>query len=233
MLLDTHYHLDFLSSPSEFVKLAPPVIAQTVLPSSFKPGPWQSLGYHPWWVGADFKHELALFDEHLPSTRLIGEIGMDFSPKRIGNSDLQERVFTHIVGALDSSHVMSIHAVKSVSAVLDLLTDCPATPIIHWFSGNSDELTRLMRIGGFISVNPRMLESKRGRAFVKQVPENRILLETDLPTSDELTMAEQAELASRTLHCTVEKLSALRGYDMLAAIEANQLHLYGPRAGEH
>lgn len=226
-LLDTHFHLDFLSSPEEFAKIAPPVIAQTVLSSAFTPGPRQALGYHPWWVGTDHEKELALFDAHLPHAQLIGEIGLDFSPKRIHNSDLQERVFTHIVGSLDSSHVMSIHAVKSATRVLDLLEDCPATPIIHWFSGNSDELTRLIRIGGFISVNPRMLESKRGRAFVKQVPQDRILLETDLPTSDELTMREQAELVLSLLQNTAEQMSQLRGCDMVPIIEENQKRLFG------
>lgn len=227
MLLDTHYHLDFLSSPEEFAKLAPPVIAQTVLPSAFQPGPRQSLGFHPWWVEPDVEAELVLFDAHVRATRLIGEVGLDFSASRIANSDQQERVFRHIVQLLDSSHIMSIHAVKSVTRVLDLLADCSATPIIHWFSGNSDELTRLIRLGGLISVNPRMLESKRGRAFVKQVPEDRILLETDLPTSDELSMPQQAELVSTLLTETADQLSNLRGCDMTAVIEANQMRVYG------
>lgn len=221
MLLDTHFHLDFcteLFEPSGFQ-----VVAQTVLPSSFVPGPLRSLGYHPWWVSASLDRELALFDAHLPTTRFIGEIGLDFSPRRLENKELQVRAFQHIVSRLSEDHVMSIHAVRAASDVLDLLEGCPATPVFHWFSGNSDELTRLMKRGGYISVNPRMLESKRGRAFVKQVPADRLLLETDLPS--EPGPCDPAVVAS-ALQDVVNQLSELRKCDMGPIIQENSERLY-------
>ena len=55
----------------------------------------------------------------------------------------------------------------------------------HWFSGTSDELTRVIRSGCFVSVNPRMLETKRGRAYAQAIPEDRLLLETDMPPEGE------------------------------------------------
>ncbi|MFV8381531.1 TatD family hydrolase [Corynebacterium hindlerae] len=228
MLLDTHYHLDFLSDPDAFLAaLDVQVVAQTVLPSSFTPGPLRSLGYHPWWVASDMDKQLELFDDAVHLTRFIGEIGLDFSPRRLDNADLQQQAFRHIVSALDEGHVMSIHAVRSASAVLDVVEGCPATPIIHWFSGNSDELTRLIRMGGCISVNPRMLETKRGRAFVKQVPADRILLETDFPSSREQDETEHAREVSQALHETAAAISSLRGTDIVPAILENQQRLFG------
>ena len=81
--------------------------------------------------------------------------------------------------------MISIHAVRSATAVLDVLERRHATRssacILHWFSGSSQELARARELGCHFSVNPNMLATKRGRAYVRQIPPNRLLLETDLP----------------------------------------------------
>ena len=64
-----------------------------------------------------------------------------------------------------------------------LLKDDPNSPtiIFHWFSGTSDELVRARAAGCYFSVNERMLASKRGREYTRQIPLDRLLLETDAP----------------------------------------------------
>ena len=90
--------------------------------------------------------------------------------------------------------MISIHAVRSATAVLDVLERHRATHnnacILHWFSGSSQELAHARELGCHFSVNPNMLATKRGRAYVPQIPPERLLLETDLP--DEETDAAQA-----------------------------------------
>mgnify|MGYP004492342999 CR=1 FL=1 len=75
-------------------------------------------------------------------------------------------------------------------AVLDVLERHGATRsnacILHWFSGSSQELARARELGCHFSVNPNMLATKRGRAYVRQIPPNRLLLETDLPEEGEV-----------------------------------------------
>ena len=88
-------------------------------------------------------------------------------------------------------------------------------PIFHRFGGTSDELTRLIRTGGYISVNPLMLRTKRGRAYVSQVPVDRLLLETDLPR--EPVSGDAAEVVATeviaALRETVAEVAALRKMD--------------------
>ena len=207
MLIDTHFHLDFITDLDkralfvrESTQLGVQVVAQTVLPSHFARdidlytpgGPLEgavpSLGFHPWWIDG-WERELDIFAEMVGRTRHIGEIGLDFSPRRLETvpQHVQVAVLRRVLDTVSDAaastsepYVLSIHAVRSASAVLDLLEGCPALPVFHWFSGTSDELTRLIRMGGAISVNPRMLETKRGRAYAKQVPADRLYLETDL-----------------------------------------------------
>ena len=81
--------------------------------------------------------------------------------------------------------LVSLHAVNSAGAVLDLLEEVRFTDrhqvIFHWFSGTSDDLRRALRAGCFFSVGPRMLASRRGREYARQIPLDRLLLETDMP----------------------------------------------------
>ncbi|AKK04107.1 TatD family hydrolase [Corynebacterium epidermidicanis] len=245
MLLDTHFHLDFLPADQRASVLSLPgisVVPQTVLPSTFGEVATYdraSLGFHPWWVGEDHEVELARFATHLPSTTFIGEIGLDFAPRHQGTAELQVAVLTHILELLRADgrdFVMSIHAVRAASTVLDLLeqAEMPGTPVFHWFSGSSDELTRLIDLGGYISINPRMLETKRGRAYARQVPAARLLLETDLPaqtsTADGDVGQQVADAVTRALAETLGTLVELRDDEVRDQIEMNQRRLYGDPA---
>lgn len=243
VLLDTHYHFDFLADQelraafldelsqatvrtTEGAELGINVVAQTIKPSEYvqlieqaagleAPGrrlPLWSLGFHPWQITSaeQADAELSLFRSHLGSTRFIGEIGLDFAPRRLqqASEELQMRVFREILemvcdaaenatGGSGSPYVLSIHAVRASTSVLDVLEELGVAernvaPIIHWFSGTSDELTRLIKLGGLISVNHHMLESKRGRAYAKQIPADRFLIETDLPEGTVTAVSQPA-----------------------------------------
>ena len=131
-------------------------------------------------------------DQLLPLVRqtpFVGEVGLDFAPRHERTRKEQIAVFDAVLDAcMNGGKVISIHAVRSASAVLDMLEShgsCGSnTYILHWFSGTSDELMRAIRLGCFFSVNPRMLATKRGRAYVRAIPRERLLLETDMPANE-------------------------------------------------
>lgn len=224
--------------------------------------PAWSLGLHPWYIEeAHIGEELELFGSGLEKTRLIGEVGLDFAPRRLETvpAQLQVEVFSEVVtmsceaanrgGAFrretDKSsllpHVLSIHAVRAASAALDLLEGSDAlgrglVPVFHRFSGTSDELTRLIRMGGYISINPAMLTSKRGRAYIRQVPEERLLVETDLPSASGPMKEREGEVKSGERHCeeldeTLNRIltaaKELGKKDLREVLEKTQARLYG------
>lgn len=265
-LLDTHYHYDFVPPPArgpllqQLMDAGITVVAQTVTPSGFvqlvaderqrlgmHPGarqpkaPLLSLGFHPWYIGDDAEHEFEVFQDALARTRFIGEIGLDFAPRRLAavpaatQLDVLRRMLRAIQQAVSGRpFVLSIHAVRAASEVLDLLAECRVdtaaiVPVFHRFGGTSDELTRLMRAGGFISVGTQMLDTKRGRAYATQVPEGRLLLETDLPAASG-TATDPAQEVIASLHATVNELARLRGVDagqLTARISRTSARLYG------
>lgn len=265
MLLDSHFHLDFLPSQSRKTVLSGlrqkniEVIAQTLTPTSYREQEkfsGLSLGFHPWNIESASKaeEELKIFRQFLPEVNYLGEIGLDFSPRGLErtSAELQIEVFRSIIESafeLRRPVVCSIHAVRSVTQVLDILQDVGGVqehrqgsagltngviPIIHWFSGSSDELTRLIRCGGYLSINPKMLTTRRGRAYIKQIPAERILLETDLPQESQIDSSstvenianQQVQTVTAHLCELLTEISHIRGADITDDLTATQAALY-------
>ena len=176
-------------------------------------------GLHPWWVagGTEGERQGARVAEMAASWDLVGEVGLDFSGAHAGTRQAQLSAFEGIVEACAAhpreGRVLSIHAVRSADIALDILERYDmaggATCIFHWFSGTSADFDRLRRLGCHISVNERMLASKRGREYARQMPLDRLHLETDAPPRlDEAYPAEELE---RSLSRSLDALARIRG----------------------
>lgn len=170
--------------------------------------------------------------------------------------ELQVDAFTRLCETLAAhplpGRIMSVHAVQSVSTVLNILEETglvgknedartvsgaaavkvsnatrPAI-ILHWFSGSSDELARARALGCYFSVSELMMRSRRGREYARQVPLARLLLETDAPPH--LHAPYSAQAIAESLNRTLDQLASLRRADrseLAAAIAANSARLIG------
>ncbi len=168
------------------------------------------IGLHPWRLadGRCGNAEISLLCEVAAQERLIGEVGLDFSARFAGSEPLQVQALDRLCDALVqhplAGRVISIHAVRSAGTVLDvlgsheLLTPSPDSPaiIFHWFSGTSNEFVRARNAGCYFSVNERMLATKRGREYARQIPLDRLLLETDAPAQPQADASAQQLITS-------------------------------------
>ncbi len=236
-IFDMHCHLGFYDDPTitanELRALGIGVFCTTVTPSEYEqmsrlvalPNVRLGVGLHPWWLadgraGATDAKRVAEIAE---SERYIGEVGLDFSRDNARQAELQISSLDAILAACESTeHVFSLHAVKSAGAVLDLLekhrTCKESQVILHWFSGSSDELARARKLGCFFSVNHRMLDTRRGREYARQLPTSRLLLETDLPCEPGGPIERTAAAHAALLRQTLERLCELRDEDVSASI---------------
>ncbi len=184
------------------------------------------IGLHPWWLadGRCGAAEINLLCKVAAQERFIGEVGLDFSARCAGSEPLQIQTFDRLCDALVqhplTGRVISIHAVRSAGTVLDVLeshgllipnSDSPVI-IFHWFSGTSDELVRARNAGCYFSVNERMLASKRGREYTRQIPLDRLLLETDAPAEPNTETSAQSLI--RSLTRTSERIASLKKCDI-------------------
>lgn len=193
-----------------------------------------AVGLHPWWVSADecrLAEELRAFDDALPETRYVGEVGLDFSKRRIATRDAQLCAFRHIAGACakEGGKVLSVHCVKAYDDALSILkgSGCLAscTCIFHWFSGSFPQLTQAVDAGCSFSVGACMLETKKGREYAKAIPLQKLLLETDAPFAadperEHPSIAYSYDQMRRQLAETLQRLARIRdiGEAELAAI---------------
>lgn len=189
---DQHFFC-MTETPDEYV-----LFCDASLPSNVSLG----LGLHPWRVSADAATAHAQVDDVLqllPDAWLIGEVGLDFSPKHARTRDNQLAAFRVIAqaaarcgtahGASIRPRVLSIHAVQAAGDALEILQEAgcfdACTCIFHWFSGTSDQLVAARRAECYFSFGSRALATKRGRAYAAQLPANRVLRESDAFLLDE------------------------------------------------
>lgn len=244
-LFDAHCHLDLMAHPDavadEATALGMGLFDCGVDPRDFarakkracnRSNIFAGIGLHPWWLadGRCGTAEINLLCEVAAQERLIGEVGLDFSARFAGSEPLQIQAFDRLCDALVqhplAERVISIHAVRSAGTVLDalesfgLLTLSPNSPaiIFHWFSGTSNEFVRARNAGCYFSVNERMLATKRGREYARQIPLDRLLLETDAPAEPQADASARqliTSLKSASLHiaelknCVVESAESI------------------------
>ncbi|MBR3157694.1 MAG: TatD family hydrolase [Atopobiaceae bacterium] len=206
-LVDAHVHLDFMANAREVAVDAASrglcLFANTVTPDGYKrtiglvgdlPNVRVGVGLHPRWVadGICGEDEIAGCVGLVPTTQWVGEVGLDFSARyTVGDARTRQlEAFESVVRACSDvgGRVLSIHAVRSASAVLDVLceTGCAerCTCIMHWFSGSTEELWRAIRAGCWFSVNERQARTRRAKEQLKLIPLERMLYETDLPAEE-------------------------------------------------
>jgi TatD DNase family protein len=150
------------------------------------PDIWCSVGAHPH-EAADHAEataaDLAALAAH-PRVIGIGETGLDFhydhSPRAV-----QERVFrAHIAAARESGLPLIVHAREADAEIARILDEEGArTGVLHCFSSGRALAEAALELGFHISISGivtfRNAEDLRG--IVRDVPLDRLLVETDAP----------------------------------------------------
>lgn len=233
-LFDMHCHLDRMANADEVAREAVAndmaLFCTTVTPADAlaarsrfgtPPNVRVGVGLHPWWIadGRCGEIEIEQAAQLAAASRFIGEVGLDFGPRHAANAQRQldalEALTRACAGHPVEGRVLSIHAVRSAGEALDVFErhglTASAHCIFHWFSGTSDQLARALDAGCLFSISERMLATRRGREYARQIPLDRLLLETDLPEQlDKPCSADQVEASlMRALH----ELAHIRGTD--------------------
>ena len=237
-LHDAHIHLDFMGNAREVALSARDkglgMFANTVTPAGFSRtlemvGDLENvhvgLGQHPWWAA---ESNLGLFDELFPTTRWIGEVGLDLSPKR-PHHQRQREAFHHIARRCGAggNKILSLHSVRAAGEVLDTLEETGCTQscrcIFHWFSGSTEDLWRAIRAGCWFSVNEMQAGTRRAKEQLKLIPANRLLLETDLPPDEGAPFA--LGKVERSLDRVLARLEGIRSEALAERIGQNWMEL--------
>lgn len=192
-LFDTHFHLDLQKDCAEAIREIEEnhvyTIAVTNLPDLFKRESKEifnkyirlGLGFHPELVH-QYKKQIPLMWDLLPSARYIGEVGLDYVDEMY--KDEQLCFFRELIERCryENGKILTIHSRRAVKDVLDVIDkDYQFKAILHWFTGNKADLVRAIEAGVYFSINSAMMASKKFVEMLPSIPDDRLLLETDSP----------------------------------------------------
>lgn len=195
-LVDTHCHVDLYPDPAVVIKGIEQggvyTIAVTNTPSVFDRlceiansarFVRVALGLHPE-LATERHRELPLFKARLERTRYVGEVGLDYQTIVEADRATQRRVLTTIIECCNTARdkVVTVHSRRAADDVVDAFGEhFNGHYVLHWYSGSARTLRRAIANGAYVSVNPAMAHSERGRSLIAEVPRPRVLSETDGP----------------------------------------------------
>ena len=145
------------------------------------------VGLHPTSVDAGWKSEMDQVEKHLDRKIFaIGEIGMDCYWSKEFIREQEEVLRIQLETAARMNLPVIIHSRESTELIINILKDCSSLGlrgVFHAFSGSVETFRELQKTGDwYIGIGGVLTYKKASIAeTVKQIPLDRILLETDSP----------------------------------------------------
>lgn len=206
MLIDSHCHLDFPDFSEDLdqvlarakeagiarqvticthVTRFPNVLALAEAHDSL----WCTVGIHPHEAGREppvEAEELVAMADH-DKVIGFGETGLDYFYEHSPREDQKTRFRAHIKAARTAGLPLVVHTRDAESDTVDILCEEMGkgtfTGVIHCFSGSSDLARACLDLGFYISLSGIVTFKKAEelRETVRQLPPDRVLVETDAP----------------------------------------------------
>lgn len=146
------------------------------------------MGLHPCSVDLDWGKTLAELKKHLNQRAFIaiGEIGIDLYWDKTFQREQEQAFITQINWAKELQIPIVIHARDSfpeIYAILDEHNDDRLKGVFHCFSGDENDVQKILGYGGFSFGIGGVVTYKKSTllASVKHIPLDKLVLETDAP----------------------------------------------------
>ena len=146
----------------------------------------------------------------------IGEIGLDyhydFSPR-----DVQKKWFVlQMELARKLAKPVVIHSREAIAETMDVLKSFPdVIGVVHSFSGSTETLKELLKLGYYISLGGVVTfkNAKTALEVAEACPRDRLLLETDCPYLTPVPHRGERNGSHLMIH-TAERISEIRGVSL-------------------
>jgi TatD DNase family protein len=193
------------------------------------------LGLHPTSVGADWQKELSHMEAYLDrSIWAIGEIGLDcyWSKEYLKEQQEVMRIQLEMAAARDLPVI--IHSRESTELIINILKECKhlgLRGVFHAFSGSIETYRELQKLGDwYIGIGGVLTYKKASIAeTVREIPLERILLETDSPYLTPVPFRGKRNESSYIPHIAA-RLAELTSHDISLVAEtttSNARKLFG------
>ncbi len=151
---------------------------------------YYSAGIHPWYLPENMNISLTLLENTIQHKQVlaIGEIGLDFHPDILQKHSKQEQIIVFIkqIQLAEKYHKpIIIHCVKAWDTLLDLKKNYGKNIpwIVHGFNKNKFLATQLVKADFYLSFGAHIFKSTTNAEALKNIPLDKVLLETDAQTA--------------------------------------------------
>lgn len=167
-----------------------------------------AFGIHPWYAETaveGWEMRLSVFLERCPQA-LIGESGLD--KLKVSEDEPQSTIFVKQAElACKYRRPQIIHSVRAQSLLEKYWSVLPQKFVLHSYNGKPELLKQAVDRGGYISFSPSILNNPAKEKIIKAVPVERLLIETDAPGKNEMSVA-------REIPSLAERIATLLGQDL-------------------
>lgn len=191
---------------------------------------WCTIGTHPHDAGLDAEKDVteaaivqAIKDN--PSIIGVGETGLDYYYNNSSREDQHASFRKHVRAAAASGLPLIIHTRDADDDTIRILreegagTDPRVRGVMHCFSGSRDLAMQSLEIGFYISFSGILTFKKAQelRDIARDVPMDRILVETDAPYLAPEPLRGKTNEPAFIMH-TLRKIAEIKGLDEQGAI---------------
>lgn len=140
-----------------------------------------ALGLHPWSLREGFSQGVEFIEQSIDECVALGEVGIDYWIKK--DRRLQLAAFMEILDLAERHEKpLILHTRGAWRNAFELVSERRIKKaVFHWYSGPLDTLRELLDRGFYVSATPAVEYSEPHRQALKEVPLERLLLETDAP----------------------------------------------------
>jgi TatD DNase family protein len=257
MFIDSHCHLDYFSPEERPLVVARALAAgvsemvtigvtlaqsqQAIAMAEALERVWACVGVHPHHAGSEgpvaTPELIAAMTAH-PKVIGIGESGLDYFYDKAPRAVQARNFAAHIKAAQITGLPLAIHARDADEDIAVMLETAyreqPFSFLLHCFSSGAALAKRALAIGGYVSFSGILTfpRSEALRAIAREVPMERLLVETDSPYLAPVPLRGKRNEPGNTV-LTARVLAGVKGVseaELAAQTTANFRRLFGKAA---
>lgn len=126
-----------------------------------------------------------LVRENTDKVVALGECGLDYDRLQFCTKEIQKKYFELQLQLNESLNLpLFLHCRNAASDLYEILLKHKFKGVVHSFDGSIEEAKRFIDLGYYIGLNGCSLKTEENLNTVKELPSDKILVETDCPWCD-------------------------------------------------